>query len=84
MPPVEMEVVGLKKEDWVAVPLDRHVLKGIESTREAQLPLPGLEPAAHEHHETGNESRQGRARLTMARTTMPSPPTTNSSGNQIE
>lgn len=40
MPPVEMEVAGLKKEDWVAVPLDRHVLKGIESTREAQLPFP--------------------------------------------
>ena len=37
MPPVETEVSGLKKENWVSAPLDRHVLKGIESA--------GLEPS---------------------------------------
>ncbi len=37
MSPVQTEVSGLKKEDWVSMPLDRHVLKGIESA--------GLEPS---------------------------------------
>jgi hypothetical protein len=39
MPPVETEVAGLKKEDWVAVPLDRHALKRIEAA--------GLKPSPH-------------------------------------
>lgn len=37
MPPVETEVSELKRADWVSAPLDRHVLKGIESA--------GLEPS---------------------------------------
>lgn len=37
MPPVEKQVSGLVKEDWVSVPLDRHVLKAIE--------LAGLQPS---------------------------------------
>ena len=37
MPPVDTEVSGLKKEGWVSMPLDRHVLKGIESS--------GLQPS---------------------------------------
>jgi hypothetical protein len=37
MPPAEAEVSGLKMKDWGSVPLDRHVLKGIESA--------GLEPS---------------------------------------
>jgi len=39
MPPVETAVSGLKKEDWVAVPLDRHALKRIEAA--------GLKPSPH-------------------------------------
>ena len=37
MPPVEIEVAGLKNESWPAAPLDRHVLRNIEES--------GLTPA---------------------------------------